>query len=244
MSMEPGTSDQELWDQSYQRHENYVFVPSDETVRFFARFLRKRVGLAETIDIAPNIGTAKILDAGCGVGRNVMYGSQLGLNMYGFDHSHSAICLAREWLLSTADRPDIQERCLQADIQSIPWPNEYFDHVLSDSVLDSMAFQTAKAGVKELARVIKPGGYFWFSVISSRGSRDSDLTPGEVVIRDTFEFGTTQSYFDYKKIRRMVAKHFTILHCELHEASDPEGEIVGGRWYATCRRNAVPWPTP
>ena len=42
------------WDDSYSRRENHVFYAGDEVVRFVARNLRRRKGLAEFEDVDEN----------------------------------------------------------------------------------------------------------------------------------------------------------------------------------------------
>ena len=57
------------WEKSYRRKENFVFLASDETVRFISRYLVLRTGLNEykkLYDDSKN--ELKILDACLGIG--------------------------------------------------------------------------------------------------------------------------------------------------------------------------------
>ena len=67
-------SNTHLWDSSYGRRENFVFSPSDEVVRFFSRSLRRRVGLDEIVDVYSGANGTRVIDIGCGLGRNVVFG--------------------------------------------------------------------------------------------------------------------------------------------------------------------------
>ena len=50
------------WDKSYQKRDNFVFYPHEEVIRFVSKFIRKRVGLNEFLDAAPDSAEGKVLD--------------------------------------------------------------------------------------------------------------------------------------------------------------------------------------
>ena len=60
-----------------------------------ARYVRRRVGPHEFIDVVPLGGpdgaTARVLDLGCGLGRHIVLAHELGLDAYGIDVSARAI---------------------------------------------------------------------------------------------------------------------------------------------------------
>jgi len=45
-------NDQEAWEESYRRGDNFVFYPHEEVIRFVSKYIRKRVGLNEFVDAA------------------------------------------------------------------------------------------------------------------------------------------------------------------------------------------------
>lgn len=222
------------WEDSYGRRENFVFSPSDEVVRFVARHLRRRVGLDEVIDVLPGAAGSRVLDIGCGVGRSLVFGAQMGLEMWGFDLSERAVELAREWLARFAG-PDALKRVIACDIRTLPWADGFFDHALSDSVIDSMPWEIATAGVAEVARVVKPGGYFYCNLISSHDSGAADFT-GERTVDTAHEHGTVQSYFDEAKARRLLEPHFDVLSCALHTQHEVIRDRHQGRWHLVLKR--------
>lgn len=223
------------WNRSYGRSENFVFWPCDEMVRFVSRYLRRRVGLDEYVDVAAGAAGSRVIDIGCGIGRNLLFGTQMGLEMYGCDLSSRAAQVAREWL-SRSLGAEAQSRVQVADVCRLPWDDGFFQHGLSDSALDSMPFTTARAGIAEAARVIKPGGYFYLSLISGEGAGQGEEFDGEITVTTTHEQGTVQSYFNRRKIGRLLEPHFQILSCELHLAVDAERSTRSGRWHVTARR--------
>jgi ubiquinone/menaquinone biosynthesis C-methylase UbiE len=224
------------WDESYDRNENFVFYPGEEVIRFVSRHLRRRVALDNVIDVLPGAANQRVIDIGCGIGRTLVFGVSMGLDMHGIDLSDSAINVARQWLAKLQYKvPD--DKVVAADIRKLPWPDRYFAHAMSDSVLDSMTFEIAQQGVAEIARVTYPGGLFYCSLISGmEAGRKADFG-GEEIVASKFEYDTIQSYFNKAKIHRLLEPHFELLSCALHSVIDPDRDILHGRWHVVARRS-------
>jgi ubiquinone/menaquinone biosynthesis C-methylase UbiE len=223
------------WNDSYARRENHVFYPGDEVVRFVSRHIRRRTGLDEFEDVVGGASGARVLDVGCGIGRVLVFGTQMGLSMYGSDLSTHAVEVARKWL-ATAGVADGAERVVSGDIRALAWTDGFFDHAISDSVLDSMPFQVAQAGVSELARVVRSGGLLYCSLISGdETGRDPNFC-GEEIVTGRHEHNTIQSYFNRTKIRRLIEPLFEILSSSLHQVRSFPAGTHHGRWHVVARR--------
>ncbi|MFD2998895.1 class I SAM-dependent methyltransferase [Pontibacter toksunensis] len=98
-----------------------------------------------------------LLDAGCGVGRNIQYLLQAGVTVYGADISAEAIHKTRE--LAKQASYGIEGNFIVSDLAALPYAKGKFDVVLCSAVLhfarDEEHFRRI---VKELWRVLKPGG--------------------------------------------------------------------------------------
>jgi SAM-dependent methyltransferase len=223
------------WEDSYARRENFVFSPSDELVRFVSRHLRRRVGLDEVKDVLPGAAGARVVDIGCGIGRALTFGTQMGLEMWGIDLSERAVGVARDWLGRSLG-PAARERVVAGDIRALPWADQFFDHAVSDSALDSMRFVIAQAAIVEFVRVLKPRGYFYCSLISGIGVGADPEFAGEVEVDTAHECGTVQSYFNEVKIRLLLEPRFAILGCALHTIRDAFTRKESGRWHVTAQR--------
>ena len=231
-------NDQQLvtaWDASYARRENHVFYPSDEVVRFVARHLRRRISIDEVVDVVPGAKGARVVDVCCGIGRNLVFGSQMGLSMYGMDLSQHAIDHARRWL-TKENVADADSRAQQGDVRKLAWADGYFEHAMCESALDSMPYSVAQQGVAEIARVTKQGGYFYCSLISGdETGRDKDFD-GEEMVDTQHEKDTIQSYFNEAKVRALLEPHFEIASLYLLQTQVPAQNARHGRWHAVCRR--------
>jgi len=218
----------DAWNDSYLRRENHVFWPSDELVRFVSRHIRRRIGIGEVVDVAPDALGSRVLDAGCGIGRNLVFGHEMGLIMHGMDLSQVAIDRAREWL-SAKGAPDAEDRVVQADISQLPWEDSYFSHAFSESALDSMPFQVAQAGVAEIARTLKPGGLFYCSLISGDETGRDENFAEEVLISDKHEQDTIQQFFNEDKVKELLAPHFNCISIYLVQTR--YNDKHHGRWH-------------
>jgi SAM-dependent methyltransferase len=111
----------------------------------------------------------RILDAGCGGGRNLIYFLSNNYKVYGVDQNAGAIAQVR--LLASNLNPDISpENFLASDVEEMPFPSECFDAVISSAVLhfarDAQHFNRM---LNEMWRVSKPGGLFFARLASSIG---------------------------------------------------------------------------
>lgn len=226
----------DAWENSYERRENFVFYPCDEMVRFVARHLRKRVGLDDVIDVIPGAKNSRVLDLGCGIGRNLIFGHDMGLGMHGIDLSTQAITVAREWM-GRRGVENVDTRVVAGDMRALPWAAGYFQHAVCDSALDSLPFDLAREGVGEVARTLQPGGLFYLNLISGRASDTPDANfSGEVEVDSKHEHGTIQSYFDKPKIDTLLGEAFEILSATLVEHHDALRGGRSGRWHVVARR--------
>jgi SAM-dependent methyltransferase len=91
----------------------------------------------------------RILDCGCGTGANLALLGRFG-RAYGFDLSEAGLRIGRE-----AGR----RRLTRASVTAVPFPTAAFDLVTSFDVLYSLQAPDERSAVREMYRLIRPGGY-------------------------------------------------------------------------------------
>ena len=111
----------------------------------------------------------RILDGGCGVGRNLVYFLREGYDVCGVDISPDAIASVRSLARTLA--PQLPEdNFRQEPVERMSFEGESFDAVLSSAVLHFARDEAHWQGMlREMWRVLKPGGVFFARLASSDG---------------------------------------------------------------------------
>ena len=106
-----------------------------------------------------------ILDAGCGGGRNLFWFLKNDFKIYGVDRNAPPI-----QYLNTTHTEFKEERFKVADVEQLPFGDNFFDHVISSAVLH-FAKNTAhfNSMMKEMVRVLKPNGSLFIRITSDIG---------------------------------------------------------------------------
>ncbi|MDE3183072.1 MAG: class I SAM-dependent methyltransferase [Bacteroidota bacterium] len=112
--------------------------------------------------------TDKILDAGCGGGKNLFWFLKNEIDIYGIDKDATPV----NYLKSL--HPDFtSERFQVAETDQLPFEDNFFDHVISSAVLHfAKSTPHFYNMVKELVRVLKPKGSLFIRMASSIGLED------------------------------------------------------------------------
>jgi SAM-dependent methyltransferase len=111
----------------------------------------------------------RLLDAGCGNGRNLIYFLRSGYDVCGVDESSRSIGQVRQLAATLA--PQLPPENFRAEaVEQMSFDDASFDVVISSAVLhfarDESQWQRM---VDEMWRVLKPGGIFFARLASSVG---------------------------------------------------------------------------
>jgi tellurite methyltransferase len=114
----------------------------------------------------------RVLDAGCGAGRNLIYMLRQGYELFAADADPGAVQHVQRLAASLA--PQLPARnIVVAPVERMPFPDAFADVVISSAVLhfatDDRQFD---AMVGEMWRVLKPGGMLWARLASTIGIAD------------------------------------------------------------------------
>src|SRR5882672_12155757 len=114
----------------------------------------------------------RVLDAGCGAGRNLVYLLKSGFEVFGIDESSGAI--AQTQRLATQLAPQLPLDNFRVEpVEQISFADAGFDVVLSSAVLHFARDEEHwRAMVSEMWRVLKPGGIFFARLASNIGMED------------------------------------------------------------------------
>ncbi len=111
--------------------------------RGFRRFVRPQLAAA-----ARGRRDLRLLDCGCGTGANLALLAEYG-RAWGFDLTWTGLRVARARQVT---------RIARASVDAVPFPDAAFDIVTSFDVLYCLDTPVEHAAVREMWRVLKPGG--------------------------------------------------------------------------------------
>ena len=106
-----------------------------------------------------------MLDAGCGIGRNLHWFLQSGVTIYGIDNNEEAIYTLKQ---NNSLLPD--KRFQISSVEEMPFPDNYFDNIISSAVLHfAKSTLQFKQMLSEMVRVLKPSGSLFIRMTSDIG---------------------------------------------------------------------------
>jgi SAM-dependent methyltransferase len=233
------------WDACWGHEESQPWYPDEQVVRFLARYVSRRMGFSADAVRHASGAAPSGLDLGCGKGRHVLLMCELGIRAHGLDVSEVAISFARAWLKSRGFAADLRTGSMTA----LPYGDASLDFVVSHGVLDHALNDVRIKANAEVERVLKPGGWFFVSVISERDSafgHGQQIEEKTWLVEEGFEQGIPQAFFDQERIGREFAR-FKTESMVLSEHSALEGRSLIGtdkhyqrdsRYYLTLRKSA------
>ena len=95
----------------------------------------------------------KVLDAGCGNGKNSAYLAEKGFEIYGFDISVKAITVARKKVPLG--------HFIVADAKSLPYVDEAFDLIVDVGLLHCIPPDGWESFKREVFRILRTNGYYF-----------------------------------------------------------------------------------
>jgi ubiquinone/menaquinone biosynthesis C-methylase UbiE len=136
--------------------------------------------LAEALPVFKQLKVKRVLDLGCGVGRNSIYLAKEGFDIVGVDVSKSALKLANKW----AEEERLSNVTFTlGTMVSIPFDDCHFDAVVSISVIHHGIKKDILTTITEINRILKKKGIFLANIASVEDPRYGE---GEKTEENTF----------------------------------------------------------
>jgi SAM-dependent methyltransferase len=166
----------------------------------------------------------RVLDAGCGDGRNLRLLTTVSARVFGLD-------LAEEGLRGARRRPDVQDAAIafvRGDIGRLPFRDGALDALVNVWVMNHGTDENIRQYVAEMARVLRPGGVLFASItgwgpllaltLPFVARRIADSSPGghtylldfrnEKGIHHFFTRREIDSYFGQWRILRLTRERY------------------------------------
>jgi len=168
-------SQRSAWDESWVSVVDTMAEPS-------GWLLLDSIKLERLLSILPAEG--KVLEVGCGSARLSAFLAKRGYKITGLDYSKSALEVAQRNFVGMGlpsqligsdnekklgdDEKEDGHRFVPGDATKLPFSDNCFDIVLSTGLLEH--FEDPSIVVKEMARVLVPGGVFYSDVVPKKFS--------------------------------------------------------------------------
>lgn len=197
------------WDREYRDPKMLTkkSEPQSDT-KDFLRWLRREEG--------KDVTTFRVLDLGCGTGRNSEHLAEEGARVSAIDISETALRIARQ----RAEAAGLKIEYLQKDMGTkLAFADASFDLVLDVMSSNSLLADGRAVLLSEIARTAKPGAYLYFKTLCKDGDANAKALlqkhPGPEA--DTYvmpELGITERVFTEGDLRALYEPIFTLKHLE------------------------------
>ena len=221
-----------IWEREYQNPQLISLgEEAIQSVKDWVRFLRKEKGI--------DLSGKKILDLGCGNGKNAIYIAEQGDDneVSGIEISKTALMYAEK----LAAEKKVRAHFLHQSIgTTFPFPDSHFDIVLDVTSSNSLNEKERENYLSEMHRVMKPGAQLFIRALSKDGDahaktliktnpgkeKDTYIMPGlllteRVFTREDFvatysprfEILTMEKEIHYTKFNdRSYKRHFWVVY--------------------------------
>lgn len=198
------------WDQIL-REEWYSQEEPDELVVSLVTSLRKKNR------------KVRILDLGCGAGRNLIYMANQGFQAHGIDMSKTGLEFAKERL----KKRNLEGYVVRGDMSLLPYLGSCFDAVICLYTIYHQKLKGIQKTISEIHRVLKERGTL---LMNFQSKRSHMYGKGVKVEKDTFirqngpERGVIHHFADKEEIEKLL-KYFKTVNIELRERESADGYL-------------------
>jgi ubiquinone/menaquinone biosynthesis C-methylase UbiE len=158
---------QEIWNKFYREKNKFLYCPSEDLTAFFNTYLEN------------NLYSKKVLDIGCGAGRNLLLAGKLGAEIYGVDSSQEAIKESQRFLTQEGLNPHLEV----GNVTNLSYLDNFFDVSILWGIFHYLSGSDQRKTRKEIERVSKDNSWVVFTL---RSIHDSRYRIGKEVEKDTF----------------------------------------------------------
>lgn len=147
---------------------------------------------------------ARILDAGCGEGRNLVYFLNNGFDVHGIDTNEEAIKMLH-FIVGSKYKHYSKSRFRTGDLSELPYDDCSFDYVICNAVLHfSNNIDHFWSYISEIHRILSIGGTVFIRMTSDIGINNLQATD----IPHVYELpdGSTRFLLNYKMINALKEK--------------------------------------
>lgn len=177
---------------------------------------------------------SKVLDLGCGIGRNAIYLAKMGFSVSAFDLSEDGLAQ----LQKEAQRENLNVDIKRGDMLTLPYETGYFDCLLAFHSIYHTDYAGLVTVLSEMRRVTKKGGQLLVTFNSKESAAwtlFSDRRINEYTLYKTEgpEVDVPHTYVEYADVLNLMKK-FEIL--KIQQIIDYREDRKHAHFFVTARR--------
>jgi ubiquinone/menaquinone biosynthesis C-methylase UbiE len=110
----------------------------------------------------------KVLDVGCGGGRNLFMLLKMGYDVYGCDYYENMVIESINKITNIINTEEAKKRVIQADMKKLPYKDSTFDYVIANGILHNVSnVDDYVSSISQLGRVLKNNGELCLNVFTA-----------------------------------------------------------------------------
>lgn len=194
----------------------------DQNAPEYTEAIKNIVSMDQIKDFVERIpANGRILDAGCGGGRDCGVFENMGFMPVGLDLSQGMIAAAKK------DHPDIE--FIRSNFMEIPYPDNTFDGLWSHASIHHLGdVDSVKRSLNEFNRVLKKGSVIHIATQAQTGDKDAVIVKDELAEHNRF-----YRYFTLEQLESLMAESgFRDIRITHHKETD---DVV------STKRSKVEW---
>jgi ubiquinone/menaquinone biosynthesis C-methylase UbiE len=172
----------------------------------------------------------RILDLGCGAGRNQLHLAKRGFETHGVDISNTGLILTQTRLKEQG----LEVYLVKCDMKALPYVESCFDVVICLHTIYHQKLEGIKKTIAEIRRILSRKGLMLINFLSKRThshGKGVEIETGTFVEREGVEKGVLHHFSDREEVERLL-KEFRTVDLKLVER-EVEGKLRS-RWMATA----------
>ncbi len=163
--------------------------------------------LKKIIKIFKGRKVKRILDLGCGAGRNLVFLAKNNFEVFGIDFSKTGLKIAKEWLKEVGERAKLK---LGNIYEKLPYPNSFFDAIVSIRVIHHQKLAKIRKLIKEVKRILRPRGLIFFTVLGREKIPSEMKKKIKFVDKRTYKIleGAEKGLYHFHFNRKIIKEEF------------------------------------
>lgn len=142
--------------------------------------------------------TARVYDLGFGAGRHIVFFAKKGYQVFGDDISEKGKDLTDAWL----KRHQLTAQTGISDMTRIPYPDAFFDAILSIGVIMHSDINSIRTCISEIHRTLKTNGLVLVNFLSKNGSKFKKAQKIDKQIEEN-------TYINQKGLEKGILHHYS-----------------------------------